>query len=77
MQFKCANCGGNVVYDPSDGHMKCMSCQSVDTEEVVTQEDSYSCPSCGAKLEVNDFTSAIPHIPNLTKMRILRRLSDH
>ena len=58
MQFKCANCGGNVVYDPSDGHMKCMSCQSVDTEEVVTQEDSYSCPSCGAKLEVNDFTSA-------------------
>lgn len=58
MQFKCVNCGGNVVYDPKSGHMLCASCHSVDTEEIVKQEDSYSCPSCGGKLTVNEFTSA-------------------
>lgn len=58
MQFKCVNCGGNVVYDPKSGHMLCTSCHSVDTEEIVKQEDSYSCPSCGGKLTVNEFTSA-------------------
>lgn len=58
MQFKCVNCGGNVVYDPKGRHMLCMSCNSVDTDEIVKQEDSYSCPSCGAGLKINEFTSA-------------------
>ena len=58
MQFKCVNCGGNVVYDPKSGSMLCMSCNSVNTEEIVKQDDCYACPSCGAKLTVNDFTSA-------------------
>lgn len=58
MQFKCVNCGGNVVYDPKNGSMLCASCNSVDSEEIVKQEDSYTCPSCGGNLEVNEFTSA-------------------
>ncbi len=58
MQFRCKNCGGNVVYDPVSRHMLCLSCNSQDTEEMVSQEDSYTCTSCGGKLEVNDFTSA-------------------
>lgn len=58
MQFKCVNCGGNVVYDPKNGNMLCASCNSVNSEEIVKQGDSYSCPSCGGKLKVNEFTSA-------------------
>lgn len=58
MQFRCVNCGGNVVYDPKSRNMLCISCNSVNSEEIVKQEDSYSCPSCGGILTVNDFTSA-------------------
>ena len=58
MQFKCVNCGGNVVYDPKSGNMICVSCNSVNSEEIVKQEDSYTCPACGGALKVNDFTSA-------------------
>lgn len=58
MQFRCVNCGGNVVYDPKSRNMLCLSCNSVNSEEIVKQEDSYSCPSCGGILTVNDFTSA-------------------
>lgn len=58
MQFRCMNCGGNVIYDPKSGSMLCASCNSVNSEEIVKQEDSYSCPSCGGKLTVNEFTSA-------------------
>lgn len=58
MQFKCVNCGGNVVYDPEKGNMLCVSCNVVNSEEIVKQEDCYACPSCGAKLTVTEFTSA-------------------
>ena len=58
MQFRCVNCGGNVVYDPKSRNMLCLSCNSVNSEEIVKQEDSYSCPSCGGIMTVNDFTSA-------------------
>lgn len=58
MQFKCVNCGGNVIYDPASGNMLCASCNSVNSEEIVKQEDSYSCPACGGKLTVKEFTSA-------------------
>lgn len=58
MQFKCVNCGGNVVYDPKSGHMLCVNCNSADSEEIVKQDNCYACPSCGAQLTVNDFTSA-------------------
>lgn len=58
MQFRCVNCGGNVIYDPKSGHMICASCNSQDTEEIVKQNDSYICVSCGGKLTVNEYTSA-------------------
>lgn len=58
MQFKCVNCGGNVIYDPASGHMVCASCNAQDSEEIVNQEDCYACPSCGGKLTVDEFTSA-------------------
>lgn len=58
MQFKCVNCGGNVVYDPKTKKMLCTSCNSADTEEIVKQENCYACPSCGGQLTVNEYTSA-------------------
>lgn len=58
MQFKCVNCGGNVIYDPASGHMICASCNAQDSEEIVNQEDCYACPSCGGKLTVDEYTSA-------------------
>lgn len=58
MQFKCVNCGGNMVYDPEKGKMLCLSCNAIDSEEIVKQDDCYACPSCGGKLTVTDFTSA-------------------
>lgn len=58
MQFKCANCGGNVVYDPKGRSMLCENCNSRDSEEIINQQDCYSCVSCGAPLTVKKFTSA-------------------
>ena len=58
MQFKCVNCGGNVIYDPVKHAMVCESCNAVDSEELVKQERAYTCPSCGGQYTVNEYTSA-------------------
>lgn len=59
MIFKCKNCGGNVVYSPERHKMYCPFCDSIDSEEKVTEEQSIvSCINCGGPLTLNEFTSA-------------------
>lgn len=60
MIFKCKNCGGNVVYDPEKGQMRCPHCDGIDSQTKVTGEQSLqSCINCGAPLTVKDYTSAM------------------
>ena len=34
MIYKCKNCGGDMVFEPSIGKMKCPFCDSTECEEV-------------------------------------------
>ena len=58
MIFKCKNCGGNVVYDPTSGKMKCPYCDSFNSEEKIEEENLSTCRNCGAELNLKEFTSA-------------------
>lgn len=59
MIFKCKNCDGNVVYSPEHHKMYCPFCESLESEEKRTEEQSLvSCINCGGPIEVSDFTSA-------------------
>ena len=58
MLFKCKNCGGNTVYAPEKGTMCCPHCESLDSEEVVTNRSLVECPNCGAPNEIDQNTSA-------------------
>lgn len=59
MVFKCKSCGGNVVYSPEQHRMYCPYCDSVDSEEKVTNDQSLvTCINCGGAIEVSEFTSA-------------------
>lgn len=61
MIFKCNNCGGNVVFNPEKGKMCCPHCDSIDSQQKVTGEQSLQkCINCGAPLNVSDYTSATP-----------------
>jgi len=53
------NCGGNVVYDPQSGHMKCMSCGGSDCEQSIPSETPMICPACGTQITYrNEYGSA-------------------
>lgn len=58
MIFKCANCGGNVVYNPEKQVMFCPYCESEESQKEIDQENSTCCVNCGAEIEVNEYTSA-------------------
>ena len=61
MIFKCNNCGGNVLYNPEKGQMRCPHCDSVDSQQKITGEQSLqNCINCGAPLNVKDYASATP-----------------
>ena len=53
MIYKCVNCGGNVVFDPQSGHMKCLSCGGSDCEQSIPSETPMICPSCGSHIGMN------------------------
>ncbi|MBQ7066329.1 MAG: hypothetical protein IJN92_05870 [Lachnospiraceae bacterium] len=57
MIFKCVNCGGNVIYSPEKAGMYCPYCDSDESGEKA-QGAGFTCISCGAPLEVEEFTSA-------------------
>ena len=59
MIYKCVNCGGNVVFDPQSGHMKCLSCGGSDCEQSIPSETPMICPSCGSQITYrNEYGSA-------------------
>ena len=58
MIFKCKNCGGNVVYEPSRGKMYCPHCESLDSEDTIQDGSLTQCAGCGAPVEVQTYTSA-------------------
>ena len=53
MQYKCKNCGGNVLFDPTSQKMVCVQCSSHDSQDVVNS-NADNCPSCGAPLEITE-----------------------
>lgn len=58
MLFKCKNCGGNVVYEPSRGKMYCPHCESLDSEDTIQGGSLTQCVNCGAPMQVQNYTSA-------------------
>lgn len=59
MIFRCKNCGGNVIYSPERHKMYCPFCDSVDSQEKKTENQSLvTCINCGGEIQVNEFTSA-------------------
>lgn len=58
MIFKCKNCGGNVVYEPSRGRMYCPHCEGEDSEDTIQGGSLTQCVNCGAPVDVLQYTSA-------------------
>ncbi len=58
MLYRCKNCGGNVVYDPKSGHMKCPHCDGTDTQDEIKGESLTMCPNCGAPLNPGEYQAA-------------------
>lgn len=58
MNYRCKNCGGNVVYDPHEKTMKCPFCDGLDSEEKVGNDSITVCPNCGGEISIGEFTSA-------------------
>lgn len=58
MIYKCKNCDGNMVYKIEEQRMFCPYCNSLDTEQIVTDEDMYTCVCCGAPITVGEYESA-------------------
>lgn len=58
MIFKCKNCGGNVVYEPSRGRMYCPHCDGEDSEDTIQGGSLTQCVNCGAPVDVTQYTSA-------------------
>lgn len=70
--YKCPNCGGNMLFDPQKKMLCCESCGStknpnefneseIKEENNKTEESgvvNYKCPSCGAELVTDEYTSA-------------------
>lgn len=58
MIFKCKNCGGNVVYEPSRGRMYCPHCEGEDSQDTIQGGSLTQCANCGAPVDVLQYTSA-------------------
>ena len=63
--YKCPNCDGGLIFDPSSQKYHCEFCLSDFTQEeldVPEPEDSqavlYTCPSCGAQIVTDETTAA-------------------
>lgn len=56
--YRCVNCGGNVVYEPSKKKMICMSCGGSECQEVVPSKEPMVCVNCGSQIPYTEFQSA-------------------
>ncbi len=71
-QYKCLNCGGAVVFDPSSQRLVCKYCNSTfskddylldeskidDKDDFANQTVSYTCTNCGAQIMTTNTTAA-------------------
>ncbi|RDW15908.1 TFIIB-type zinc ribbon-containing protein [Oceanobacillus chungangensis] len=69
IQYKCPNCGGEMIFDSKDGLLTCQSCGRTDnieafSDEYITKTFSeeeareYQCENCGAVIITDADTSA-------------------
>lgn len=59
MIFKCKNCGANTVWSPDKNSMCCPHCDSLDSEEMVTDATGMvQCAACGAPMQPKQYDSA-------------------
>lgn len=58
MIFKCQNCGGNTIYEPSRKRMYCPHCESLDSENIVREGSMTQCGNCGAPITPGQYASA-------------------
>lgn len=58
MNFKCVNCGGNMVWSPEKNAMFCPFCDGIDCESVAGDKSLTVCSSCGGELTIDEYTSA-------------------
>ena len=63
--YKCPNCDGGLIFDPSSQKYHCEFCLSDFTQEeldALKPDDSqavlYTCPSCGAQIVTDETTAA-------------------
>ena len=63
--YKCPNCDGGLMFDPSSQKYHCEFCLSDFTQEeldALKPDDSqavlYTCPSCGAQIVTDETTAA-------------------
>ncbi len=57
MEYKCKNCGGNVIFDPEKQKMFCPHCSSLESQDIINHENS-KCPNCGADLDATAKTTS-------------------
>ncbi len=58
MIYKCRNCGGNTIYEPSRKRMFCPHCESLDSENIVREGSLTQCGNCGAPISPGQYESA-------------------
>ncbi len=58
MIYRCKNCGGNVVFEPHEQKMKCLSCGGNECQEVVPTDYPDVCVNCGTRIPYSQYASA-------------------
>lgn len=58
MIFKCKNCGGSTVYEPSRKSMYCPHCEGIDREDIIHEGSLTQCGNCGAPITIGQYTSS-------------------
>ena len=58
MNFKCRNCGGNMVFSPEKQKMYCSFCDGEDCEYTTGDGSLTICAFCGGELTIGQFVSA-------------------
>ena len=58
MIYRCVNCGGNVIYEPKEGKMKCLSCGGDECQEMIPAQLPDTCVNCGMQIPFSQFASA-------------------
>lgn len=58
MVFRCKSCGAVTVWSPEHDRMCCPHCDSIDSDELITNENEFVCATCGAPMQPKNLESA-------------------